>query len=32
MQINESGMIFGEFEDNKVFQIEESRLQQKVGN
>lgn len=25
-------MIFGEFEDNKVFQIEESRLQQKVGN
>lgn len=32
IQINESGMIFGEFEDNKVFQIEKSRLQQKVGN
>lgn len=32
IQINESNMIFGDFEENKVFQIEKSTLQQKAGN
>lgn len=32
IQINESNMIFGDFEEDKVFQIESSKLHKNVGN
>ncbi|MBN1065544.1 hypothetical protein DWV13_14025 [Clostridium botulinum] len=32
IQINESNMIFGDFEEDKVFQIEKSKLQKNIGN
>lgn len=32
VQINESNMIFGDFEEDKIFQIEKSKLQKKIGN
>lgn len=32
VQINESNMIFGDFEKDKIFKIEESKLHNKIGN
>ena len=32
VQINESNMIFGEFKENKIFEIEKSKLHNKIGN
>lgn len=32
IQITESNMIFGDFEEDKVFQIEDSKLHKNVGN
>ena len=32
VEINESNMIFGDFEDDKIFQIEKSILHNKIGN
>ena len=32
VQINESNMIFGDFEEDKIFQIEKSKLYNKTGN
>lgn len=32
VQINESNMIFGDFEEDTIFQIEKSKLHNKIGN
>ena len=32
VQIKESNMIFGDFEDDKIFQIEKSTMHDKIGN
>lgn len=32
IQINESNMIFGDFEEDRVFQIENSKLHKNIGN
>lgn len=32
VEINESNMVFGEFEEDKVFQIEKSIIHNKIGN
>ncbi|SUY45499.1 Uncharacterised protein [Clostridium putrefaciens] len=32
VHINESNMIFGDFEEDKVFEIEKSKLHNKIGN
>ena len=32
IQINESDMLFGDFEEESVFQIENSKLHKNVGN
>lgn len=32
VQINESNMIFGDFEEDKIFEIEKSKLHNKIGN
>lgn len=32
VQINESNMIFGDFEEDKIFKIEKSKLHNKIGN
>jgi hypothetical protein len=32
VQINESNMIFGDFEADKIFKIEKSKLHEKIGN
>lgn len=32
VEINESNMVFGEFEEDKVFQIEKSKIHNKIGN
>lgn len=32
VEINESDMIFGDFEEDKIFQIEKSKLHNKIGN
>lgn len=32
VEINESNMVFGDFEEDKIFQIEKSMLHNKIGN
>ncbi|MBZ9634583.1 hypothetical protein [Clostridium sp. FP1] len=32
VEINESNMIFGDFEQDKIFEIEKSKLHSKIGN
>ncbi len=32
VEINESNMIFGDFEEDKIFKIEKSKLHNKIGN
>lgn len=32
VQINESNMVFGDFEEDRIFKIEKSKLHNKIGN
>ncbi|SFB08031.1 hypothetical protein [Clostridium frigidicarnis] len=32
VQVNESNMTFGDFQDDKIFQVEKSKLHNKIGN